>query len=403
MSSFGCDNDSPYDSSTNGCQVRAQFYEYRGKQVTGFDIDEKQMVCLPQVYELFLKQLVSGLHTVYTKLKRLNIHPVICNVDQVRALRSLGAIQPGVNRCKLIDKSDFDKLYDDCTSSGSRPGRPPKRCSPMPDFRYSKREKSNYDSDSSSFYLGPTTSYRPLSLDVIPALRTSADPNSQDNNNTLMPFPQLLPLTAQQILVQQLMAAATLASQQQNNLRELKNYNNENGGDEICKADSKNCQEKREWNKGGKNKGHKISPVSPNGDSESSNENSGASTSLPSISLNSGSESSDNFSFDREKSNSLMNNSASEREFSSGSSSDTSTNVNDVQIVINKFSRTVDVMEKRFKDQYEKLTTMAGNLQKTLEEMDKRESNLFKLLDGHKERSRKLTKRAPKKKVLSLF
>uniref|UniRef100_A0A914ZAF9 SKI/SNO/DAC domain-containing protein n=1 Tax=Panagrolaimus superbus TaxID=310955 RepID=A0A914ZAF9_9BILA len=368
MSSFGCDSDSAYDSSTNGPQVRAQFYEYRGKQVTGFDIDEKQMVCLPQVYDLFLKQLVSGLHTVYTKLKRLNIHPVICNVDQVRALRSLGAIQPGVNRCKLIDKSDFDKLYDDCTSSGSRPGRPPKRCSPMPDFRYSKREKSNYDSDSSSFYLGPTTSYRPLSLDVIPALRTSADPNSQDNS-TLMPFPQLLPLTAQQILVQQIMAAATLASQQQNNLRELRN--NENGGDEICKADSKNCQEneKREWNQGGgKNKGHKISPVSPNEDSESS-------------------ESSDNFSFDREKSNSLMNNSVSEREFSSGSSSDTSTNVNDVQIVINKFSRTVDVMEKRFKDQYEKLTTMAGNLQKTLEEMDKRESSLFKLLDGHKERS----------------
>uniref|UniRef100_A0A914QJX3 Uncharacterized protein n=1 Tax=Panagrolaimus davidi TaxID=227884 RepID=A0A914QJX3_9BILA len=266
----------------------------------------------------------------------------------------------------------------------SRPGRPPKRCSPMPDFRYSsKREKSNC----------PTTSYRPLSLDVIPALRASSDPNSQDsNNNPLMPFPQLLPLTAQQILVQQLMAAATLASQQQNNLRELKNNNeneNEGNGDEISKADSKNCQvnEKREWNQGGKNKSHKISPISPNEDSESSNENSGTSTSLPSISLNSSSESSDNFSFDREKSNSFMNNSASEREFSSGSSSDTSTNVNDVQLVINKFSRAVETMEKRFKDQYEKLTSMAGNLQKTLEEMDKRESNLFKLLDGHKERS----------------
>jgi hypothetical protein len=349
------------------------------------------------------------LNTFYKKITRLNIHPVICNVDQVRALRSLGAIQPGVNRCKLIDKNDFDKLYDDCTSSGSRPGRPPKRCSPMPDFRYSsKREKSNYDSDS-SFYLGPTTSYRPLSLDVIPALRASSDPNSQDtNNNPLMPFPQLLPLTAHQILVQQLMAAATLASQQQNNLRELKINNeneNEGNGDEISKADSKNCQvnEKREWNQGGKNKSHKISPISPNEDSESSNENSGTSTSLPSISLNSSSESSDNFSFDREKSNSLMNNSASEREFSSGSSSDTSANANDVQLVINKFSRTVETMEKRFKDQYEKLTTMAGNLQKTLEEMDKRESNLFKLLDGHKERSRKLTKRASKKKVCDFF
>jgi hypothetical protein len=45
---------------------------------------------------------VGGLHTVYTKLKRLDIQPLVCNVDQVRALRSLGAIQPGVNRCKLI-------------------------------------------------------------------------------------------------------------------------------------------------------------------------------------------------------------------------------------------------------------------------------------------------------------
>ena len=33
---------------------------------------------------------------------------------------------------------------------------------------------------------------------------------------------------------------------------------------------------------------------------------------------------------------------------------------------------------------------MAGNLQKTVEDMDKRESNLFQLLDGHKDRSRKI-------------
>lgn len=74
-------------------------------------------VCLPQVYELFLKSLVGGLHTVYTKLKRLDIIPRVCNVEQVRALRSLGAIQPGVNRCKLISCKDFDVLYDDCTNT----------------------------------------------------------------------------------------------------------------------------------------------------------------------------------------------------------------------------------------------------------------------------------------------
>ena len=32
-------------------------------------------------------------------------------------LRGLGAIQPGVNRCKLIADSDFDLLYKDCTTS----------------------------------------------------------------------------------------------------------------------------------------------------------------------------------------------------------------------------------------------------------------------------------------------
>lgn len=35
-----------------------------------------------QAYELFLKNMVGGLHTVYTKLKRLDIVPRICNVEQ---------------------------------------------------------------------------------------------------------------------------------------------------------------------------------------------------------------------------------------------------------------------------------------------------------------------------------
>jgi hypothetical protein len=100
--------------------------------VAAFDIDGETMICLPQAYELFLKNLVGGLHTVYTKLKRLDITPRVCNVEQVcvhrrwthpsnrvqvRALRSLGAIQPGVNRCKLIRREHFDALYDDCTNT----------------------------------------------------------------------------------------------------------------------------------------------------------------------------------------------------------------------------------------------------------------------------------------------
>lgn len=78
------------------------------------------MICLPQAFDLFLKHLVGGLHTVYTKLKRLDVTPVVCNVEQVRVLRGLGAIQPGVNRCKLISPAEFDILYDDCTNSRYR-------------------------------------------------------------------------------------------------------------------------------------------------------------------------------------------------------------------------------------------------------------------------------------------
>ena len=73
-----------------------------------------------QVFELFLKHLVGGLHTVYTKLKRLEITPIVCNVEQVRILRGLGAIQPGVNRCKLLADVDFDALYKDCTTTRLR-------------------------------------------------------------------------------------------------------------------------------------------------------------------------------------------------------------------------------------------------------------------------------------------
>ncbi|KAE9417431.1 hypothetical protein Angca_006005, partial [Angiostrongylus cantonensis] len=115
-------------------------FSYRGQTVVGFDLRGTDMLCLPQVYELFLKNMVGGLHTVYTKLKRLEITPIICNVEQVRALRSKNAIQPGVNRCKLIAATDFDRLYDDCTNTCTRPGRPPKRWSAVEEW-VAKREK----------------------------------------------------------------------------------------------------------------------------------------------------------------------------------------------------------------------------------------------------------------------
>ncbi|XP_031629293.1 dachshund homolog 2 isoform X3 [Contarinia nasturtii] len=120
------------DPTANECKL----VDYRGHKVAAFIIAGDTMLCLPQAFELFLKHLVGGLHTVYTKLKRLDIVPLVCNVEQVRILRGLGAIQPGVNRCKLLSCKDFDILYRDCTTArclsvkpleSSRPGRPPKR------------------------------------------------------------------------------------------------------------------------------------------------------------------------------------------------------------------------------------------------------------------------------------
>lgn len=58
--------------------------DYRQNKVASFNVDQKELICLPQAFELFLKNLVGGLHTVYTKLKRLDIVPIVCNVEQVR-------------------------------------------------------------------------------------------------------------------------------------------------------------------------------------------------------------------------------------------------------------------------------------------------------------------------------
>ncbi|XP_066571014.1 dachshund a isoform X4 [Amia ocellicauda] len=114
-------------SNSTGGNNECKMVEVHGVKVASFTVEGQELICLPQVFDLFLKHLVGGLHTVYTKLKRLDISPVVCTVEQVRILRGLGAIQPGVNRCKLITRKDFEALYNDCTNASSRPGRPPKR------------------------------------------------------------------------------------------------------------------------------------------------------------------------------------------------------------------------------------------------------------------------------------
>ncbi|XP_063068009.1 dachshund c [Engraulis encrasicolus] len=116
---------SPVENTPQNNECR--MVDVMGARLASFTVGGKELICLPQAFDLFLKHLVGGLHTVYTKLKRLDITPVVCNVEQVRILRGLGAIQPGVNRCKLISRKDFEVLYNDCTNASSRPGRPPKR------------------------------------------------------------------------------------------------------------------------------------------------------------------------------------------------------------------------------------------------------------------------------------
>nr|WMI31537.1 Dach [Stenostomum brevipharyngium] len=136
-SRFCEENDADTDYGVNGSDKpvaanipennQLKMLDYRNRKVAAFSVNGRTLICLPQAFEFFLKNLVGGLHTVYTKLKRLEVTPVVCNVEQVRVLRSVAAIQPGVNRCKLIAPSEFDTLYDDCTNSTARPGRPPKR------------------------------------------------------------------------------------------------------------------------------------------------------------------------------------------------------------------------------------------------------------------------------------
>lgn len=101
------------DPTENECKL----IEYRQQKVAAFIIAGETMLCLPQAFDLFLKHFVGGLFTIYAKLKKLNIIPLVCNVEHVRGLRGLGALQPGVNRCKLISCKDFEILYRDCLSS----------------------------------------------------------------------------------------------------------------------------------------------------------------------------------------------------------------------------------------------------------------------------------------------
>ena len=102
----------PNDPTANDCKI----VDYRGEKIAAFMIGHKTMLCLPQVFELFLKNLVGGLHTVYTKCKRLELTPMICNVEQVRETQQC---QGG------------GKLKKSSGASAERPGCNPAGCEPL--------------------------------------------------------------------------------------------------------------------------------------------------------------------------------------------------------------------------------------------------------------------------------
>uniref|UniRef100_A0A1I7ST86 Ski_Sno domain-containing protein n=2 Tax=Bursaphelenchus xylophilus TaxID=6326 RepID=A0A1I7ST86_BURXY len=181
--------------------IRAQLFDVRGIKIAGFMVNDRPMVCLPQIYEIFLKELVGGLHTIYTKLKRLNIHPLVCNVEQVRALRMAGAIQCGVNRCKLIDLSDLSTLLMDCEDASTRPGRPPKKVASIPELHPESRQLCSSSSSMTSFSNNMSSTMSNLSSNMGSNL-------SSNHSCSLQILNELLPFNQPTFVVQQMVAAA---------------------------------------------------------------------------------------------------------------------------------------------------------------------------------------------------
>ncbi|PKU45095.1 hypothetical protein llap_4600 [Limosa lapponica baueri] len=84
--------------------------DLHGVKVASFLVEGQELICLPQVFDLFLKHLVGGLHTVYTKLKRLDISPVVCTVEQASSvLYILDGVRREYYSCKM-DQSGTESL-----------------------------------------------------------------------------------------------------------------------------------------------------------------------------------------------------------------------------------------------------------------------------------------------------
>ncbi|CAB3990751.1 Hypothetical predicted protein [Paramuricea clavata] len=96
------------------CRYKVASVTINGKSITTLLTEDEELLCFPQLVDYFLKDHVAGMPTIYAKVKRMGIIARSCNLDQVRLMRSMGAIGPVVNRCKLITMEDFKRLYEDC-------------------------------------------------------------------------------------------------------------------------------------------------------------------------------------------------------------------------------------------------------------------------------------------------
>lgn len=98
----------------SNCRYKVSSVTINGRSITALLTEDEELLCFPQLVDYFLKDHVAGMPTIYAKVKRMGIVARSCNLDQVRLMRSMGAIGPVVNRCKLITMEDFKRLYEDC-------------------------------------------------------------------------------------------------------------------------------------------------------------------------------------------------------------------------------------------------------------------------------------------------
>uniref|UniRef100_A0A0K0F9E4 Dachshund (inferred by orthology to a D. melanogaster protein) n=1 Tax=Strongyloides venezuelensis TaxID=75913 RepID=A0A0K0F9E4_STRVS len=364
--------------------LQAQHFVYRNHRIAGFELNGEKYICIPQAFDIFLKNLVGGLHTVYTKLKRLNIQPIICNVEQVRELRNMGAIQPGVNRCKLMRIEDFDTLYEDCTCLEARPGRPPKRLLSMDQWA-SKRDKFE-----------EKESCNKVSVDTSECQNSNI---SNVNNQNIMNA-----IFHQQLLFQQMLAASNVARVQNKDIR-IRNEDtmqnertqmwNEKYMDVECK-DSEDNNESQSASCQSQNKDSNddtktfSSFFSEKGDSKKNQENNSSTSSNSTKNTLMNSEPNSHSSI--ETCDSIKStftdrgSSGSSGDYTNGNNSIHNKNSNgaSIEFLIGKLSSIIEQADNTFKQHYEKMDLIIEGISKVSEVISHQDYLMNKLEEERK-------------------